>query len=337
MNVAEFDLFRSSGNTKDSQEVGVTNPTRSPYNPLSLSTPTHGLRSRVLSTSEVVGSSKSGSSYGLLGTTNSIGYFFFGFANAAKLTGSGFNYLTLDGVDPLSIPGTVNQELPNGTVTSQSGVWAGGPSFPNLRNGTYKAWSMERYLVPTALIGVDPYGPDALAQSEQDNVDSGVTDFVPFYTTGGTDGLSVYRSHFTQSGVTGNNGAATAANEFNGGNALGGGTEAGGDMGGAIEGPFGITVPTSNGTAATSSTDTKNKGYKVTWKTGIKFPAGASWEGGSITLNGASYTIANVALTTTVLYVTTNPGNNTTAVPFAADFAYTYPGATAPGVVSKKQ
>jgi hypothetical protein len=337
MNIAEFSLFRSAGNTSDSQEVGVTNPTRSPYNPLSLGTPGHGTRSRVLSTGEVVGSSKSGASYGLLGTSNSLGYIVFSFANAAKLATASFNYLTLDGVDPLSIPGTVNQALPNGTVTSQAAVWAGGPSFPNLRNGTYKAWSIERYLVPTALVGTDPYGPDALAQSEQDNVDSTSADFVPFYTTGGADGLSVYRSHFTQSGVTGNNGAATSANEFNGGNTLGGSTESGGDIGGAIEGPFGITVPTTNGTATTSSTLTKNKGYKVTWKSGVKFPAGTSWEGGSITLDGASYTIANVALTSTILYVNTNPGNNTTAVPFAADFAYTYPAVTAPGVVNKKQ
>jgi hypothetical protein len=138
MNVAEFDAFRSSGNTDDSQEKGVTNPTESPYNPLNLPTTTHGVRQRALSTSEVVGSNKSGAVYGLLGTPNSLGYIFFSFANAAKLSGTSFNYLTVDGVDPLSIPGTTKQELPNGTVTSQAAVWQGGPSFPNLRNGTYK-------------------------------------------------------------------------------------------------------------------------------------------------------------------------------------------------------
>ena len=339
MNVVEFCLFRSSGNTKDTQEKGVVNPLNTPYNPLNLATPTHGKRERALSTSEVVGAVAKGNvpAYGLIGNPDSLGYLAFSFANASKLSGSSFNYITLDGVDPLSIPGTVNQELPNGLTTSQSAVWNGGPSYPNLRNGTYKAWTLERYLVPTSLIGADPYGPDVLAQSEQDNVDSTVSDFVPFYTTGGTDGLSVYRSHFTSSGVIGNNGAATAANEFNGGNTLGGAAEAGGDVGGAIEGPFGITLPTTNGAVTTSATDTKNKGYKVTWKTGAKFTTGAAWEGGSITINGASYTIANVALTTTVLYVTTDPGANTTAVPYAADFAYTYPLAVAPGILNKKQ
>ena len=336
MNVIEYNLFRFVGNTDDSQEVGVINPTRAPYNPLNLATPGHGSRQRALSTSEVVGSSKT-PTYGLLGNANSLGYIAFSFANASKLSGTNFNYLTVDGVDPLSIPGTNNQELPNGTVTSQAAVWQGGPSFPNLRNGTYKAWSVERYLIPNSLLGADPYGPDVLAQSEQNNVDNTVTDFVPFYTSGGTDGLSVYRSHFTQSGVAPNNGVATAANLQNNGNTLGGTTEAGGDVGGAIEGPFGITAPDTPGTVTTSSTDTKNKGYAVTWKTGIKFTAGTSWEGGSITINGSSYTIANVAVTATKLYVTTNPGANTTAVAYAADFPYTYPAVAAPGILNKKQ
>ena len=164
-----------------------------------------------------------------------------------------------------------------------------------------------------------------------------VTDFVPFYTTGGTDGLDVYRSHFTQSGVAGNNGTATAANLEDNGNTLGGSTEAGGDVGGAIQGPFGITVPETTGTVITSSTDTKNKGYKVTWKSGTKFTVGTLWEGGSITINGAEFMIANVALTATVLYVTADPGANTTAVSYAAAFPHTYPAATAPGVLNKKQ
>jgi len=328
-NVIEYTEFRTTGNTDDSQEVGVINPYSAPYNPLKLATPIHGLRERANSTGEVVNALKA--------TANSLGYIFFSFGNAAKLSGASWNYLTLDGVDPLSIPGTLNQELPNGTVTAAASVWPTGPSFPTLRNGTYKAWSFERYLVPNSLIGADPYGPDVLAQSEQDNVDKTVSDFVPFYTTGGTDGLDVYRSHFKQSGIACNNGTATAANLEDNGNTLGGSTEAGGDVGGAIQGPFGITVPETTGTVITSSTDTKNKGYKVTWKSGTKFTAGASWEGGSITIDGAAFTIANVALTTTVLYVTTDPGANTTAVSYAAAFPYTYPAGSAPGVLNKKQ
>ena len=253
------------------------------------------------------------------------------------MSGASYNYLTLDGVDPLAIPGTVNQELPNGTVTAASLVWTTTPSYPNLRNGTYKVWSVIRYLVPNSLIGVDPYGPDVLAQSAQDYVDSTVTDFVPFYTTGGTDGLELYRSHFKASGVAGNNGSATAANLTDGGNTLGGGAEAGGDVGGAIEGPFGVTEPDTTGTVTTSGTNTAHKGYKVTWKTGTKFTAGTAWEGGSITINGSPYTIANVTLTATTLYVTTDPGSNTTAVPYSAAFSSTEPAAVAPGVLNKHQ
>jgi hypothetical protein len=137
--------------------------------------------------------------------------------------------------------------------------------------------------------------------------------------------------------VAGDNGDATAANLLDGGNTLGGSTERGGDVGGAIQGPFGITVPTTNGTVITAGTLTKNKGYKVTWKTGLKFTAGTSWEGGSITINGTPYTISPVALTATILYVTSDPGANTTAVPYSAAFPYTYPAAVAPGVLNKKQ
>jgi len=160
---------------------------------------------------------------------------------------------------------------------------------------------------------------------------------VPFATSDGSDGLDVYRSHFKQSGVAGNNGSATAANSFDGGNTLGGGAEAGGDVGGAIQGPFGVTLTTTNGTVTTSGSNTKNKGYKVTWKSGAPFTAGASWEGATVTIDGNSYTIANVALTATVLYVTTDPGNNKTAVSYSAPFSYTAPLATPPGVLNEKQ
>jgi hypothetical protein len=328
-NVVEFQLFRTTGNSADSQETGVINPVRSPYNPLNLATAVHGTRLRADSTSEVVSE--------LVATPNSLGYLAFGFANAGKLSGASWNYLTIDGVDPLAIPGTVNQELPNGTVTTASGVWTTSPSFPNIRNGSYRLWALERYLVYNSSIGVDPYGPDALAQSERDTIDSTVADFIPFETSDGSDGLDVYRSHFAQAGVAGNNGAATSANLLDGGNTLGGLTEAGGDVGGAIQGPFGITSPQTTGTVVTSGTLVKGKGYKVTWKTGAKFTAGTSWEGGNISINGANFTIANVAVTATVLYVTAMPGTVTTAVPYAASFPFTHPAAVAPGVLNKKQ
>ena len=346
MNTTEFSLFRSDGNTDDSQEVGVINAYNTPYNPLKLTCQGGGgQRQRAIGTGEVVGSTSP--AYGLLGVPNSIGYIFYGFGNASKFGGgANFNYLTLDGVDPLGLPANLTgngaQTLPtcggSSAPTCPASLWTGSLSYPNLRNGTYKAWSIYRWLIANSNIGTDPYGFDAVAQAAQDYVDQDVADFVPFLTSTGSDGLSVYHSHFTQEVVTEDNGSATAANSLNGGNTLGGGPEAGGDMGGLIEGPFGITVPTTNGTGEVHTTLVRNKGYELLWKSGVHFTAGTSWEGSTITIGGNSYTIANVPLTTTILYTTTPVGTTNDAIySFSAPFAYTYPAATAPGVVGKKQ
>jgi len=399
MNTTEYSLFRSFGDNGvapansayGSQETGIINPTRAPYNPLNLGCPTAGNRERSIGTGEVVG--KAGVD-GLLNVPNSLGYIFFSFANASKFGGSAnFNYMTLDGVDPLAL-GTANQELPNCSgTTCPASLWSGSLSYPHLRDGTYKAWSIYRWLtVPNS----DPFGPAAVAQAAQDYVDSDVADFVPFQAcpSGDTtpicsstnpDGLEVYRSHYTQSGFTAVNGNATHANTLDNGNTLGGGDSAcpgtanscactgattlpnnsgatctssasctgtgatcavvenGGDMGGLIEGPFGTTLTTTNGYVITTNVLTTGKGYKVTWKGGTKFKAGTSWEGGSITINGVAYTISSCtscSLTATVLYVTgspTIPPLSNIALAYAASETTTYPAATAPGVISKKQ
>jgi hypothetical protein len=357
MNTTEFSLFRSFGDNGvapgnsayGTQETGVINPTRAPYNPLNLGCPTDGSRSRAIGTGEVVGKAGAG---GLIGTPNSIGYIFYGFSNAAKLTGAGFNYLTIDGVDPLALPGTVNQELPNcsGTVCPAS-LWTGSLSYPHLRDGTYKAWSIYRWLVYNSNLS-DPYGPADIAQLAQDFVDQDVADFVPFATSTGSDGLEVYRSHYTQSAIVANNGSKTTANSLDNGNALGGGAEAGGDMGGLIQGPFGTTLATTNGQVewfATSSTIDTKVVYKVTWKAGPKFTAGTAWVGSTITLGGSPQTITNCLVgttahcnpTATTLYVLAgNPSGAATegiAVTYSAPFSITYPAANTPGILQKKQ
>jgi ABC-type phosphate transport system substrate-binding protein len=346
MNTTEFSLFRSTKNPDGSQETGVINPTRSPYNPLALSCPTHGQRQRAIGTGEVVNAVKA--------DANSIGYIFYGFANAAKLTGSSYNYLTVDGVDPLALPGTTNQELPNCTgTTCPSSLWTGSESYPNLRNGTYKAWSIYRWLVYNT--DTDAYGPTAVAQIAQDYVDSDIADFVPFLTSTGSDGLSVYRSHFTQSAITGNNGSATAANSLNNGNTLGGGSEAGGDEGGYIEGPFGITGPYTGYVEWHNATEVHDDATvaEVQWKLGAEFQAGAGWVGCTIGLgnpNSPTYTqtiqgcpekgVNKCNPTTTILYVgAKNPASSETIdVPYTVSCTNkTYPAATTPGVLSKHQ
>jgi hypothetical protein len=332
MNTTEFTLFRTFHNSKDSQEVGVKNPLGPPGNPLNQNCAGGGgSRQRGIGTGEIRDAVKA--------TAYSIGYIFFSFGNTTTYAGAAnYNYLTLDGVDPIYASPTGNQLVPNCTATNcpgtgSSSFWgAGNVSYPNLRNGKYPAWSLYRWLVDGD--DSDAYGPTALAQFTQNNVDASVADFVPFSTTDLSDGLEVYRSHFLQSKVSPNNGNATSANTLDGGNTLGGGPEAGGDMGGLIEGPFGTPVQFS-GTVTISKVLTAGKGYKVTWKTGSKFTVGTAWESLPITVNSNSYTIAAVPLTATVLYVTSSPGTTQTGVPYS--LTATSGAAVTPGVLSKKQ
>jgi len=332
MNTTEFGLFRTAHNTKDSQEVGIANPLGPPGNPLNQTCAGGGgSRQRGIGTGEIRDAVKA--------TAYSIGYIFFSFGNTTTYAGAAtYNYLTLDGVDPIFASPTGNQLVPNCTATNcpatgASSFWgAGNLSYPNLRNGKYPAWSLYRWAIDTT--DTDAYGPTVLAQFTQDNVDAGVADFVPFSTSSLSDGLEVYRSHFLQSKIAANNGEPTSPNTLDNGNTLGGGTEAGGDMGGLIQGPFGVPVQYS-GTATISKVLTAGKGYRVTWHSGQKFVVGASWESLPITINSNSYTIAAVPTTATVLYVTSTPGTTQTDVPYS--LTATSGAAVAPGVLSKKQ
>jgi hypothetical protein len=353
-NTVEYNVFRTTGNTKDSQEVGINPVTANPLANLACDGG-KGFRSRAIGTSEEIGTT----STGVLGTAYSLGYIFTGFVNLQKFGGAShpanFNYLTVDGVDPFGFATPIaNQGFPNckGPCTAAS-YWNGGYSYPTLRDGSYKVWSIYRWLVPVP--DSDPYGPTALAQSAEDNVDSTVADFVPFATSSGSDGLAIYRSHYTQSGVTCTgsdtcNGTATAANTLDGGNTLGLGDN-GGDMGGLIVGPFGISqapgVVSTNGYVTTSATCTKKKGYKVTFKSGFNFVASSAWENQTIVIGGVSYTTSpGVLPTTTTLYVGGNsisntctgpqPSTITVAVPYAI-LGIQAPAATTTGLLGKKE
>lgn len=345
----EYSLFRTTGNTSDSQEKGISGSgalSEHPVNPVSGLTCVGGGGSR----SRAIGSSEEVTAIDT--QANALGYFFYSFPNAAKFKGSpNYNYLTLDGVDPLGGIGGAGQTFPYCTSGSETNcpasLWPGNLSYPTLRNGTYGAWALYRWIVYAS--NTDPVGPAALATATENAVDTTVADYVPFYTaTGGiggvSDGLSVYHSHFTDTlpsgacgtsckSIVGKNGSATSANATNGGNTLGGETETGGDMGGVIEGPFGIDIAYS-GTVTTTATLTKNKGYKVTWTAGQKFIADAAWEGQTITIAGNPYTIASVLPSTTTLYVTTSPGTAT-----GQSYSATLPTAlaTGNGVLNKKR
>jgi hypothetical protein len=95
-----------------------------------------------------------------------------------------------------------------------------GSSFPNLRNGTYRSWSVLR--VVTDASGINLSNTKILVNAIQNNVNTTTPDFVPFTAVGGDPGLKYYRSHYLQSAVQPNNG-------------LSGQKESGGDVGGCIE------------------------------------------------------------------------------------------------------
>jgi hypothetical protein len=145
---------------------------------------------------------------------------FFSFADVANIAGTpNFGYLTLDGVDPIQASYT-NGNLP--TCTEPCPV-AGGASFPNVRNGTYRSWSVLRVVTDAA--GTNFTNTKTLVNAAQAHINSTTPDYVPFLAqSGGEPGFQKYRSHFLQQGVSPNNGLPNGV-----------GTEAGGDMGGCIE------------------------------------------------------------------------------------------------------
>jgi hypothetical protein len=111
-------------------------------------------------------------------------------------------------------------------------IWSGNLSFPNLRNGSYRAWSTLRVVSNGAALA----NATLLATGSQTYVVNTVPDYVPAQKVGATDpGLALLRSHYTRLGIPPINVATTG--------------DRGGDAGGCIL--------TSTGIAATSDTTTK--------------------------------------------------------------------------------
>src|SRR5262249_14148030 len=151
---------------------------------------------------------------------DSIGYTFFSFGNVAAVAGaSGVGrYVTLDGVDG------INNTYASGVLPTCTAPCPATPgsTFPHLRDGSYRAWSILR-LVPDQ---TDPNFTNAqtLVTAAQNGINATVPDFVPFVATpDGDPGMTYYRSHFKQTGAT----MGTISNG-NPGQA----TENGGDVGG---------------------------------------------------------------------------------------------------------
>lgn len=201
-----------------------------------------GHRVRAIGTGQMVsGASGVG---GVKNIPDSIGYTFFSWGNVAPLANSAsYGYIAVDGVEPIFTthcstdpcgfvedPGQRRDDkLPacdvnlNGTAGTPAAIGGcrdtdvfSGNSFPNLRNGKYRAWSILRMFRDNG----DTDAQD-LADAMQEQVNNNVVDLVPFNDIPGPDpGLAVYRSFSKRPKST----PATPSNI----------NEVGGDMGGCI-------------------------------------------------------------------------------------------------------
>jgi hypothetical protein len=203
MNTAEFTTFAANGRGFPTQEQGVFT------NPLNQSCAGGiGVFLRGIGTGEIVS--------GVLNNTDAIGYAFFGYGNFSSIAGSpNWGYLTLDGVDP------INSTYTDGTLPTCSAPCpvSGGTSFPHLRDGSYRAWSVLRAVTDDAGFAATT----AIVNSIQGNINASVPDFVPYNGNDADEpGLQLYRSHRTLSGFAASNPPPVGTGE------------SGGDVGGCI-------------------------------------------------------------------------------------------------------
>ncbi len=192
-NTMEFDIVRSL-EVNSSQENNVTPPQD---NPLMQTYASGGTRKRAIGTGEEVAE--------VGATPDAIGYAFWSFGNFAMVTGT-TKYVTVDGIDPLR--GIyLNGQFPSCSAPPCPGT----VTFAHVKDGTYPLWSLLRIVTVSPMpAGIQQLYNAALSEAIV------IPDFVP------ATQLSIFRSHYNQSGVTGSNGI------------IAGMPEAGGDMGGAI-------------------------------------------------------------------------------------------------------
>lgn len=239
MNTTEANVFRRPVSNPPptvygtSQETGVNGT--NPLTGTSVACPSSngkGGRWRVIGTGEMVSSvqnsdSSTKNTWG--NQTDGIGYAFFGFGNFSAIFGSSaYGYVSISGVDPIFTTHPSNNELPSCTYPcSETSIWgAVGTSFPNVRNGSYSAWSVVRMVANTA----SRSNVQNLVKASQKFVVDDVPDYVPFVaatgSTGTDPGLTILRSHYQQWDGAGNALGPAPSNSKS--------ADKGGDMGGCI-------------------------------------------------------------------------------------------------------
>lgn len=249
MNTTEATVFRFPVNapahptglvygTSQETNVGTANPLN-PTNAPCPSSDSNGGRWRVIGTSQMVSSVQNSDGAGnTWGTkTDGIGYAFNGFGNFSALTNSSntapYGYVSVDGVDPIFATHT-NNYLPYCSYPcTEAAIWGSvGTSYPNVRNGTYGAWSVLR--IVTASSGATLTAVKDLVAASQDFVVSDVPDYVPAVAVAGDPGLLVWRSHYQQWDGTGTTIGAAPSNGGFGTSGNTTGADKGGDMGGCV-------------------------------------------------------------------------------------------------------
>jgi hypothetical protein len=230
-NTAEATVFRYPTLYPDADVEGISQEKSvGSNNPLSNTCAGGGgARFRAIGTGEEVNSVLNSTAAGKYpAAQDGIGYTFFSYGNVAPIANNpNFGYIALNGIDPIFAsygagqtidPGQPSGEgvlpaqanLPsakclNSFPCSENLIWGNGFSFPNLRNGTYRAWSLLR-VVST---GVPSTNAVALIKASQKYVVGNTPDYIPatavtgvLPTGGGTAilelGLKLVRSHYQQ-------------------------------------------------------------------------------------------------------------------------------------------
>ena len=214
-----------------------------------------GLRWRGIGTSEVIGGvQNSNNTTKTSNPTDGIAYTFFSYGNVSALADStSFGYIQLNGVDPIFAtynskvdpgqPAAAKGAIPGATETTfptcEKSIWLNGYSFPNVRNGTYRAWSLLHLLYNST----QSTPVKDLITTSNTYVVTSVPDYIPAGkvvtlanstcgTAAYTDlGLLLVRSHYQQ--FDGNGAALGGAPPFPG-TTTSNTTGVGGDMGGMI-------------------------------------------------------------------------------------------------------
>lgn len=257
-NTTEYNIFIYPDFSGTSQE-GFLNPGSSGGNPLNQACPAGGgNRIRGVGTSHVIDTGTVTDT-----TRDSIAYTFFSYGNVskaadAKCTPGVCRYLKLNGIDGIfhkyvataggtaidpGQPNTTVGQIPSSADTPATGcankfpcredqIWKGGLSFPNLRSGQYRAWSVLRLISDgTALANVKN-----LVAASQAYAATSTPDFVPVVavaansSTGfaGDPGLQLLRSHYQQVDNAGAKIGNAPVNDASTG-------DVGGDVAGCIE------------------------------------------------------------------------------------------------------